>query len=406
MIPPSFSAMDVNQLTHMFEKVNWEGRQFSSSFNPSYNSFSPNWIDKYAYNYSETMKDDQIRIMGNSDHLFQRLSLRDDASFERQSFINYSDGQDNSDQCRLLNYLKEDKLCGGENGNIRCRETKRCRHHAGDGISIKQKIKEENLPYWLLKASSENQAEDVRNYDEKRKSTEQKSKDSKCHNHLPQRKNKSQENLPSSSRKQLSSNNRNNNLGKSRSNGRTFNGTSNKRKKKSSTSNSVPLLSTLDDCCSRSKSSTRKSWKNKTFSCSSTTSNLSSSTSTSTIDDDKRELYKTELCRSFEETGLCKYGNRCKFAHGMSELRQVADRHAKYKTVPCTTFHQSGYCPYGKRCHFVHSLTELRRSSIQRKIVNKSQMSSMTQIIGEKLEKPEESLYIRHLKHFPSLIDA
>ena len=42
-------------------------------------------------------------------------------------------------------------------------------------------------------------------------------------------------------------------------------------------------------------------------------------------------LYKTEMCRSWEETGSCRYGAKCQFAHGSWELRPVA-RHPKYKT--------------------------------------------------------------------------
>lgn len=64
--------------------------------------------------------------------------------------------------------------------------------------------------------------------------------------------------------------------------------------------------------------------------------------------------YKTELCRPFEESGFCKYGNRCQFAHGRHELRTV-DRHPKYKTQLCKTFHTTGLCRYGKRCHFIHN---------------------------------------------------
>lgn len=63
--------------------------------------------------------------------------------------------------------------------------------------------------------------------------------------------------------------------------------------------------------------------------------------------------YKTELCRSFQENGTCKYGEKCQFAHGYHELRSMM-RHPKYKTELCRTFHAAGYCPYGPRCHFVH----------------------------------------------------
>ncbi|CAG5114707.1 unnamed protein product [Candidula unifasciata] len=63
--------------------------------------------------------------------------------------------------------------------------------------------------------------------------------------------------------------------------------------------------------------------------------------------------YKTELCRPFEESGSCKYGDKCQFAHGYHELRNLA-RHPKYKTELCRTFHTVGFCPYGPRCHFIH----------------------------------------------------
>ena len=67
--------------------------------------------------------------------------------------------------------------------------------------------------------------------------------------------------------------------------------------------------------------------------------------------------YKTELCRPFEESGQCKYGEKCQFAHGAHELRNMS-RHPKYKTDLCRTFHTAGYCPYGARCHFVHNTEE------------------------------------------------
>nr|ALK28651.1 zinc finger protein 36 C3H type-like 3 [Mesocricetus auratus] len=69
------------------------------------------------------------------------------------------------------------------------------------------------------------------------------------------------------------------------------------------------------------------------------------------------ERYKTELCRPFEESGICRYGHKCQFAHGSRELRTLS-RHPKYKTEPCRTFHSVGFCPYGTRCHFIHNQQE------------------------------------------------
>lgn len=61
---------------------------------------------------------------------------------------------------------------------------------------------------------------------------------------------------------------------------------------------------------------------------------LSSPTSTNTgqngpsANNRKLGLYKTELCRSWEEKGTCRYGAKCQFAHGEDELRNVS-RHPK-----------------------------------------------------------------------------
>lgn len=46
----------------------------------------------------------------------------------------------------------------------------------------------------------------------------------------------------------------------------------------------------------------------------------------------KLGLYKTELCRSWEEKGTCRYGPKCQFAHGEDEVRRVA-RHPKVRRV-------------------------------------------------------------------------
>eukprot|EP00179_Madagascaria_erythrocladioides_P007397 CAMPEP_0198322046 /NCGR_PEP_ID=MMETSP1450-20131203/10608_1 /TAXON_ID=753684 ORGANISM="Madagascaria erythrocladiodes, Strain CCMP3234" /NCGR_SAMPLE_ID=MMETSP1450 /ASSEMBLY_ACC=CAM_ASM_001115 /LENGTH=368 /DNA_ID=CAMNT_0044025637 /DNA_START=253 /DNA_END=1359 /DNA_ORIENTATION=+ len=67
----------------------------------------------------------------------------------------------------------------------------------------------------------------------------------------------------------------------------------------------------------------------------------------------RNQLFKTELCRTFMETGKCRYGSKCQFAHGQSELRPVK-RHPKYKTKVCRNFAETGSCPYGSRCRFIH----------------------------------------------------
>jgi len=75
-----------------------------------------------------------------------------------------------------------------------------------------------------------------------------------------------------------------------------------------------------------------------------------------TIEDElaHQNRYKTELCKSFTETGSCRYGTKCQFAHGKEEVRPIL-RHPKYKTEICKTFHTTGTCPYGIRCRFIHT---------------------------------------------------
>ncbi len=72
-------------------------------------------------------------------------------------------------------------------------------------------------------------------------------------------------------------------------------------------------------------------------------------------------LYKTELCRTWEESKECKFGGGCLFAHGKAELRQVP-RHPKYKTEICRAYHTVGTCAYGARCRFIHDFNEARAS--------------------------------------------
>lgn len=86
------------------------------------------------------------------------------------------------------------------------------------------------------------------------------------------------------------------------------------------------------------------------------------------------QRYKTELCRSFQENGTCKYGEKCQFAHGHHELRSMM-RHPKYKSELCRTFHAQGYCPYGPRCHFVH---EIKPDTVQSRSASNPALQDMT----------------------------
>uniref|UniRef100_A0A8C7ZJL1 mRNA decay activator protein ZFP36 n=1 Tax=Oryzias sinensis TaxID=183150 RepID=A0A8C7ZJL1_9TELE len=78
--------------------------------------------------------------------------------------------------------------------------------------------------------------------------------------------------------------------------------------------------------------------------------------------------YKTELCSSYSSSGLCRYADRCQFAHGLQELH-APFHHPKYKTELCRSFHATGHCFYGSRCLFVHSPAEQRRAPRRRRNV-------------------------------------
>ncbi|KAI8331663.1 hypothetical protein BC941DRAFT_403318 [Chlamydoabsidia padenii] len=69
--------------------------------------------------------------------------------------------------------------------------------------------------------------------------------------------------------------------------------------------------------------------------------------------DKTQRLYKTELCRNWQETEQCSYGKKCCFAHGLKDLKTV-QRHFLYKTRICRTYHLTGTCLYGTRCTFIH----------------------------------------------------
>ena len=96
--------------------------------------------------------------------------------------------------------------------------------------------------------------------------------------------------------------------------------------------------------------------------------------------DKKIVLYKTEMCRTFEETGICKYGTKCQFAHDPVEIRNIP-RHPRYKTEICKTFWQLGNCPYGKRCCFIHTENELRDGESQNGNISNQSRSEQVQEI-------------------------
>lgn len=107
--------------------------------------------------------------------------------------------------------------------------------------------------------------------------------------------------------------------------------------------------------------------------------------------------YKTELCRSFEESGDCRFGEACTFAHGLRELRAVL-RHPRYKTDLCRTYHGAGYCQYGARCHFIHDPEEASGVAALRGYKLHSQLGGVSRTVSTVSEKPVSADFIRNLQ--------
>eukprot|EP00798_Chlamydomonas_sp_ICE-L_P030353 gene30353-35358_t len=93
-------------------------------------------------------------------------------------------------------------------------------------------------------------------------------------------------------------------------------------------------------------------------------------------DQDKAGLfYKTRVCIKWKE-GSCAYGNNCRYAHGEEDLRVPSNAangnragptpdkrlliNMMKKTRLCQDFMQTGNCRYGEKCTFAHGQHELR----------------------------------------------
>jgi hypothetical protein len=77
--------------------------------------------------------------------------------------------------------------------------------------------------------------------------------------------------------------------------------------------------------------------------------------------EDSGQKFKTEMCRNWP-LGLCKFGDKCAFAHGSEDLRGKT-KFTNYKTKDCKQFHELGYCQYGSRCQFKHKDPSLETAS-------------------------------------------
>ena len=106
--------------------------------------------------------------------------------------------------------------------------------------------------------------------------------------------------------------------------------------------------------------------------------------------------YKTELCKNYEMTGTCKFGDSCAFSHGVENLRSKVTNTTAYRTKKCMKFFEKGYCPYGSRCQFQHQL--------KNNIINNPYDKGMSyNKILETISKPENIINIKKIVEKPRL---
>ena len=69
------------------------------------------------------------------------------------------------------------------------------------------------------------------------------------------------------------------------------------------------------------------------------------------------------MCKNWCENNSCRYGDKCRFAHGQDELTEPARRIfvEKYKKKNCRLFHLTKTCMYGPRCIYNHEHRRIER---------------------------------------------
>lgn len=69
----------------------------------------------------------------------------------------------------------------------------------------------------------------------------------------------------------------------------------------------------------------------------------------------KPDLSKTRMCQSLLQKGACSDRKRCPYAH---DIRQIRSTNAFFKTKMCS-FYESGCCKLGSKCRYAHGQSDL-----------------------------------------------
>lgn len=109
------------------------------------------------------------------------------------------------------------------------------------------------------------------------------------------------------------------------------------------------------------------------------------------FEEEKRKdpKYKTELCKSFVEEKFCKYGNKCRYAHGESEL-VIKTKNVNYKKKMCKSFFNEGFCTYGIRCNFQHDQRKLSEMQLPMYSINLLLFPKSKLLLGKRLKVFED----------------
>ncbi|KAJ0111893.1 hypothetical protein Patl1_02345 [Pistacia atlantica] len=107
------------------------------------------------------------------------------------------------------------------------------------------------------------------------------------------------------------------------------------------------------------------------------------------------DFYKTELCRSWEDLGKCRFGIKCQFAHGKYELRPTRFSSIKNKSEAqiCKAY-ITGSCVYGAKCRFVHPVIKTRIAATmvpEKTTTTKTSINPITLKLGEDSQNPSSS---------------
>ena len=108
------------------------------------------------------------------------------------------------------------------------------------------------------------------------------------------------------------------------------------------------------------------------------------------------------MCKNWSDSGFCRYGNKCQYAHGVEELSENNPQYLneqkqgindKYKSQNCRQFYRERYCPYGKRCHFRHEYRSFKKIHRHYYMAHMSALSiTSEQMLSESKIAPDGSL--------------